>query len=611
MKSLIFFAILSVLLLSTTAMPRFKEMSTRINIPRDQQPSHVINPTPDVPITDLPTNFSWHDQNGKSYLTVMKNHHFPEYCGGCYSFASTSSISDRIKIMRNAQWPDITLAPQVLLSCSANYGCHGGGASIAHQYIQKYGITDESCSPYQARGHENGAPCTDEIKCQTCDSEGNCEVPESYPVYYVSEYGYIEGEKAIMNEVYARGPVACLCDSDLIWNYTSGIVNITAKSYDLDHYVSIYGWGEEDGIPFWYIRNSWGSFWGEDGNFRVQRGINSIGIEETCDWAVPEDTWTNDVRNHSHKATKSQSSSFIDALFSSYRANGVKKDPKYEGFTSKSGSFPWSHLDVKDLPASWDWRNVSDTNYLSWTTGQNAPHNCQSGWAEAATSALADRIMIARNSTFPSITLSSQALINCQAGGDCSGGDPLGVYEFASKTGIPDYTCQAYVGENPDSFECSAVQLCSSCNPPAPYPNGTDPHDCENVTEYVSWKVSDYGRVSGSDEMKKAIYNDGPIVCGIKVTDKFEAYTGGVFSQYVATTSPNHEVSIVGWGVDDQGAEYWIGRNSWGNYWGEFGYFRINMGSQNLGIENGCVWAIPDLKSERESMTNRIFDILE
>lgn len=50
---------------------------------------------------------------------------------------------------------------------------------------------------------------------------------------------------------------------------------------------------------------------------------------------------------------------------------------------------------------------------------------------------------------------------------------------------------------------------------------------------------------------------------------------------------------MIGYGVTYTGEEYWIGRNSWGTYWGEAGFFRIQMYSDNLGIETDCTAGIP------------------
>lgn len=41
--------------------------------------------------------------------------------------------------------------------------------------------------------------------------------------------------------------------------------------------------------------------------------------------------------------------------------------------------------------------------------------------------------------------------------------------------------------------------------------------------------------------------------------------TGGACHPYVF----NHAIQLNGWGTDENGVDYWIGRNSWGTYWGE------------------------------------------
>lgn len=50
---------------------------------------------------------------------------------------------------------------------------------------------------------------------------------------------------------------------------------------------------------------------------------------------------------------------------------------------------------------------------------------------------------------------------------------------------------------------------------------------------------------------------------------------GGIYSEHIDNVEINHEISVVGYGVTEDGQEYWIGRNSWGTYWGEYGFFRM------------------------------------
>ena len=93
----------------------------------------------------------------------------------------------------------------------------------------------------------------------------------------------------------------------------------------------------------------------------------------------------------------------------------------------------------------------------------------------------------------------------------------------------------------------------------------------------------------------KAELQKGPISCGIHVTDNFENNYDGrsIYSEKARFVLLNHEISVIGYGKSSEGEEYWIGRNSWGTYWGDYGFFYIKMHKDNLGIERNCVAGTP------------------
>jgi C1A family cysteine protease len=97
----------------------------------------------------------------------------------------------------------------------------------------------------------------------------------------------------MMQEIYQRGPITCnVAVTDELKDYTGGIFNDKTGVLETDHVVSIVGYGVENGVNYWAVRNSWGSHWGESGLFRIVRGTNNLAIESTCYWAVPKDTWS-------------------------------------------------------------------------------------------------------------------------------------------------------------------------------------------------------------------------------------------------------------------------------------------------------------------------------
>merc|ERR1719453_686037 len=128
-----------------------------------------------------------------------------------------------------------------------------------------------------------------------------CFVPDSYNTYQVDQYGKVSGEKAMMQEIYQRGPIACgIAVPAALENYTSGIFEDKTGDKNIVHDISIVGYGVENGVKYWTVRNSWGTHFGEQGFVRVIRGVNNIAIETDCAWATPKDTWTADER---HKLT--------------------------------------------------------------------------------------------------------------------------------------------------------------------------------------------------------------------------------------------------------------------------------------------------------------------
>mmetsp|Transcript_7493 Transcript_7493/g.14734 ORF Transcript_7493/g.14734 Transcript_7493/m.14734 type:complete len:336 (-) Transcript_7493:359-1366(-) len=275
---------------------------------------------------------------------------------------------------------------------------------------------------------------------------------------------------------------------------------------------------------------------------------------------------------------------------SSRRSQYATKIPSTPNYQEKIVTpRPHEYLKAQDLPESFDWRNVNGTNFASPIRNQHIPQYCGSCWANAATSCLADRTNILQKGKWPSVMVSVQNVIDCGESGSCDGGSDKLVYAYAHTHGVPPDTCNSYRAKNQ---ACHDKEQCFTC-----WPNGT----CAAIYEYNRLTVSEHGRLQGAFQMKAEIFARGPISCSVDATDKMDTYTGGIFAEFKERAEMNHVISIIGWGVED-GVEYWIMRNSWGEPWGEDGFMRIvtssfddnNGHNYNLGIETDCSFGVPD-----------------
>jgi len=237
------------------------------------------------------------------------------------------------------------------------------------------------------------------------------------------------------------------------------------------------------------------------------------------------------------------------------------------------------------LPKAHDWRNIGGRSLVTVDRNQHIPQYCGSCWAHGATSAIADRLLIQQNGSFPHPMLSIQNVIDCGGGGDCDGGDPNGVFNYSMNVGIPHETCNIYQAKNQN---CTERNKCYSCMPDG----------CFTITNYTSYKIRNYANLNSNvNEIKAEIYHHGPIACVIN-PEPLVNYTGGVVWGPMGW---GHIISLAGWGVDENGIEYWIGRNSWGVPWGERGWFRVatsnSKPNETMSVEDMCSYPIVDKNS--------------
>lgn len=73
-----------------------------------------------------------------------------------------------------------------------------------------------------------------------------------------------------------------------------------------DHAVLVIGYGEENETPYWIIKNSWGTLWGDDGFMKISMKNDLCGVLNNGPLMVSVGGWINETVGYPFEKLKKQ-----------------------------------------------------------------------------------------------------------------------------------------------------------------------------------------------------------------------------------------------------------------------------------------------------------------
>ncbi|MBD3348130.1 MAG: DUF333 domain-containing protein [Candidatus Eisenbacteria bacterium] len=213
-----------------------------------------------APSRDLPAYFDWRDSDG---VTPVKNQ---GQCGSCWAFGTVGPLECNIKIKDGVE---VDLSEQWLVSCNQEgWGC--GGGWWAHDYHLS---TTDPCG-------DAGAVLESVFPYTAADDPCNCPYTHDY---FIDAWGYVPGgdipsPDAIKQAILDYGPVSVGVAVDQNFQDYEGGVFSADTAPEINHGVVLVGWDDSQGTEgIWFLRNSWGPSWGENGYMRIEYGVDFVG----------------------------------------------------------------------------------------------------------------------------------------------------------------------------------------------------------------------------------------------------------------------------------------------------------------------------------------------
>lgn len=217
---------------------------------------------------ELCESFGSIDWRSKGAVTEVK---YQGTCGSCWSFGATSDLEGAWYLAGHRR---VSLSEQQLVSCDKkDLGCEGGLQQNAFEYIKSVGgVMSEADYPYVS---ENST----EPMCRPSFGSFAATLEDWVQVSDVEHIG--RSEQDIAKYVFRNGPVTIGINALPMQFYVGGIhdpFTFECPESELNHAVTIVGFQLDGPKPYWIVKNSWGTAWGEDGYYRLSMGKNACGV---------------------------------------------------------------------------------------------------------------------------------------------------------------------------------------------------------------------------------------------------------------------------------------------------------------------------------------------
>jgi len=209
-------------------------------------------------VVAAPESVDWRQ---KGVVLPVKNQ---GQCGSCWAFSAVSAL-ESLNAIKNGNL--VSLSEQQLVDCAGAYGnegCNGGLMDTAFAYVRDKGICASADYPYTAR-------------------DGTCKESRCTAAFKISGYGQIpEGDEKLQLQAIANSPVSVSVEAGTFafQFYSGGVLDDPSCGKRLDHGITAVGYDMTAPKPYYIVRNSWGSSWGELGYVRIVFGKGMCGIAD-------------------------------------------------------------------------------------------------------------------------------------------------------------------------------------------------------------------------------------------------------------------------------------------------------------------------------------------